>query len=426
MTTEFEISKTLLALLVLLLTVHLGGTLATRLRQPPVVGEIIGGLVLGPTLLGWALPGLHREIFLSSARTETVMSMIYNFGLILLMFLSGLEMQSQYKSEERRFVVLLGLGACLLPLGVGLGVAHTLDMESHMGTAAHPLAMTLVFAIALSITSIPVIARIFMDLGIMQTPFAKLALSVSVLDDVILYVILAIALSLVAQSHEGAGWLQSQVRDMPFAVRLCATAIANLAFVALSVFAFRPLFGLLERTLFKRTAARIPVAVLLVVPVLMTLLAIRLGVPQVLGAFCGGLAASGLSAPSAADGAALKTFSFSFFIPIYFGIVGFRLNLAEDLRLGFVLCLLAGASAIKIAASYFAAIVAGATRALATNMAVVLNARGGPCIVLASVALDAGIVNRSFYTSLIVLALATSVFAGAWLQRVLKRGDPLM
>jgi len=118
-------------------------------------------------------------------------------------------------------------------------------------------------------------------------------------------------------------------------------------------------------------------------------------------------------------------FSFGFFIPIYFAIVGLRLDLVDHFQLPFFVAFFAFACIVKGLSVYLGARISGQPGRGATNLAVALNARGGPGIVLASVALDAQIIGPDFYASLVMLAVLTSLVAGSWLERAVRRGDLL-
>ena len=122
----------------------------------------------------------------------------------------------------------------------------------------------------------------------------------------------------------------------------------------------------------------------------------------------------------------LSQVSFSFFIPIYFLIVGYRLDLQKNFSLLMFLVVLAGACIVKLLSAGLGARLAGFSGLDVWNLAIATNARGGPGIVLASVAYDAGIINAAGYTTLVLLAIVTSQAAGAWLEYVLRKGWPLL
>jgi Kef-type K+ transport system membrane component KefB len=124
--------------------------------------------------------------------------------------------------------------------------------------------------------------------------------------------------------------------------------------------------------------------------------------------------------------ASLNKVSFAVFIPVYFAVVGYQLDLTKTFSPALLTAVLVGACAIKLVSAGVGASLAGFNWRDSVNLSVALNARGGPGIVLASVAYEARIINGDFYTSLVILAVLTSQAAGAWLDHVLKRGWPLL
>jgi Kef-type K+ transport system membrane component KefB len=123
---------------------------------------------------------------------------------------------------------------------------------------------------------------------------------------------------------------------------------------------------------------------------------------------------------------AIRKVSFAVFIPIYFAIVGLKLDLVKGFSLTMLLLFLAGSCLIKVLSVSFGARLAGFRGLDVVNLALATNARGGPGIVLASVAYDAGIINATFYTTLVIVAVLTSQIAGAWLEYVMRKGWPLL
>ena len=118
--------------------------------------------------------------------------------------------------------------------------------------------------------------------------------------------------------------------------------------------------------------------------------------------------------------------SFSFFVPLYFAIVGLKLDLIRGVSLWMMAAFIGGTCVVKVLSMLLAGRIAGFRGLDLINLAITTNARGGPGIVLASVAFDAGIISSKFYTTLVVAAVLTSQFAGAWLDYVLRKGWPLM
>lgn len=422
-----DIGHLLLALTLLLGAGHTLGYAFRRLRQPPVIGEILGGLLLGPTVFGAILPEWQHAIFATTGPTATVLGAAYQLGLLFLMFCSGAEMRTNFEGSDRRTAAAITLTGTILPLAAGLAMVHWINVEPLMGPANSRSAFILVFGIAIAVTSIPVISRILADLGILETAFARIVLAAAVAEDVILYVMLSAALGLVGKGGGGSGTLAELLGlhgdTWP---GLTYHVVASVVFFVIALAAGPALFRWITGYRFNLLQRSSPTANTLLLMLTATGIAILLGVAPMLGAFVAGLAAGRVATPKAiAAREVIKSFSFAFFIPVYFTVVGLKLNLRTEFDPFFFAWFLAAACALKALSVYLGARFARESNSGAWNLAIAMNARGGPGIVLASLALDAGIVSERFYSSLVMLAIVTSLIAGSWLHMVVRKGWPL-
>lgn len=403
---------TLWLLLLLLTAAHALGALFARLRQPRVVGEILGGALLGPTVLGSALPqlGLPAD---GAPGPAVVTELAYHTGLLLLMVLSGARMHALLGPDDRRAVAWLAGVGTALPFLVTLALTAAVPLTRLQGPAASPLALALVLGIAAAVTSIPVISRIFRDLGLLETRFARLVLGVAVVEDVALWAVLAVAGALARSAQLDWGGL---------AHHLTLTGLYLL--VALLV-APRAVRWLQNRpgVALPRTG---PLGWLALVLGLYAVIADLAGVSLVFAAFFAGIALDARQEPLRRRLDGLERFAYALPIPLYFAVVGYRLDFGPGFDLPLLAALLAGACLVKLGAVLLGAALAGFRGRDALDLAIATNARGGPGIVLASVAHEAGIVNAFGYTSLVLLALVTSQAAGAWLQRAMGEERALL
>src|SRR5215475_13014375 len=209
------VAHLLAALAALILAAHTLGTLCARLRQPRVIGEIAAGLVRGPTLLGQFAPGAETWLFPPTGTTTAVLGAMYQLGLLLLLFCSGTQIRSAFRRAESRTVSWVFVTGMLLPFLAGLGLLHVLGLRSSWGPHGNAVSFLLVFAIAMAVTSIPVISKIMHDLGILDTAFARVVLGVAVAEDVVLYVILAIAVGLAQRGAAALFGLPALLRISP-------------------------------------------------------------------------------------------------------------------------------------------------------------------------------------------------------------------
>jgi Kef-type K+ transport system membrane component KefB len=417
-----DLAHVLTVLTLLLIVAHVGGQAFRSLRQPPVIGEIVGGLLLGPTLLGAVAPGLMHALF-GPGVVKNTLGVMYNLGLLALMFVVGGEIALvKPAANERRTVACVTATGLLLPLAGGLALGLALDTTALAGAHGTPTTVALVFALATAVTSVPVISRILIDLGIINTPFARSVMAVAVLEDIALYGVLAVVLGL-AQARSGHAY------GLWGAIGVTSTG-ASIAYYVLTTLVFFAVFLARGTAVFRALAAsrlnllgrQNPIAFRLSFLLGLALLCVALGINPIFGALLAGasVARSDAETPAGEEASrarvSLARFSFAFFIPLYFAIVGLSLDLSHQLDPVFFLWFLGFACTLKATSAWLGARIAGESRASSTNLAVALNARGGPGIVLATVTLNAGIISTEFFTSLVVLSIVTSEIAGAWLD----------
>jgi Kef-type K+ transport system membrane component KefB len=422
-----QLGSLVVTLLVFLTCLHGLGHLFERLHQPRLVGEILAGVLLGPFVLGRLAPGLAAALFGEHAGTDQTgpaLGFAYWLGLMLLMFVSGSGTHSLLAPENRRkTAVLLGVGTPLpFFITLALGLAALLPMQALTGPAGHPIATLLVLSIGVAVTSIPVLSRIFHDLGILHTRFASLILGFAVIEDILLWGALAMATSLVSSANPTGELVLGEA-----AAHVAAALAYTFVGLTLAPGLLRRLHAARWNFLVRTSPTAYAVLILLAYAALAGLFEINLVFAAFLAGFglVGGI--GGSERERFADTLdAITRFSFAVFIPLYFGLVGYKLGLGREFSFALLLAYLAGSSLLALLAKGLAARVAGFRGLDLLNLTVVANARGGPGIVLASVAYDAGIINGSFYTALVLTAVVTSQIAGSWLRFVLKKGWPLL
>ena len=407
-----DLTSILLLLLLLVALAQLLGHLFVRLRQPRVVGEILAGVVLGPALLG--------RFSFASRLTETVthqgnmLSFIYWLGLLLLMFLSGAETRQLFTREERNEVGWLTIVGTGIPFFLALILGRWLLRPELAGPNGNRVSLIIILAVGVAVTSVPVVSKIFADLKILHTRFARLVLGVAVLEDIGLWLALAVATAM-------AGKAVLNPRQISYHL------IATVLFFVLGLTVLPRLIKRINKSRFNVFARNAPVAYAISVLLAYCVLAGLLDVSVVFAAFLAGFAVVHKKRRLFADALeAIGKVSFAIFIPIYFAIVGLKLDLIRGFSWRMLAAFLIGSCAVKILSVGLAARLAGFRGLDTINLAITTNARGGPGIVLASVAFDAGIISSQFYTTLVIAAILTSQMAGAWLDYVLRKGWPLL
>jgi Kef-type K+ transport system membrane component KefB len=414
-----DVAHLLMALAALMTAAHAVGTAFVRIRQPRVIGELAGGLVLGPSLLGWLWPAGQTWLFPAHGATPTVLAAVNELGLLLLLFITGTEIQRVFTRGHATTVGAVFTAGTLLPFAFGLAAVRLIDQHAQWGAHANSTSFVLVFGIAMAVTSIPVISRIMHDLGILDTDFARVILSVAVLEDLVLYVVLATAIGYAGAPGIAASGLPGVLGvSGGSAADLAYHVAASLAFLAASMLAGPPAYrwlGGLRLNLIQHSS---PIAHQLTWMFAATLAALGLGLEPFFGALVAGVVVGAAEPEQSSETRAVAGFSLAFFIPIYFAMIGLRLDLTHGFSMLFFAGFAAAACAVKWGSVFAGARLAGQPAATSVHLAVAMNARGGPGIVVASTAYAAGIIDQGFYGVLVLLAILTSLAAGAWLERV--------
>jgi Kef-type K+ transport system membrane component KefB len=407
-----DLTSILFLLLLLVGLAQLLGYFFVKLRQPKVVGEILAGIVIGPALLG-RLPFVAR-LQDGGGHQANILSFVYWLGLLLLMFLSGAETRQLFTREERREVGWLTIVGTGIPFVLGLAFGPWLIGPALAGPNGNRISLIIVLAVGVAVTSVPVVSKIFADFKILHTRFARIILGVAVLEDIVLWMALAVATAM-------AGKAALDPRRMSYHL------IATVAFFALGLTIVPRIVKRINKSRFNVIAQHSPVAYAMAVLLAYCVVAGALDVSVVFAAFLAGFAVVHKKRRLFADALeSIGKVSFAFFIPVYFAIVGMKLDLVRGFSWRMIAIFLIGSCVIKILSVSLAGRCAGFRGLDLINLAITTNARGGPGIVLASVAFEAGIISPKFYTTLVLAAVITSQMAGAWLDYVLRRGWPLL
>ncbi|MEV5573200.1 cation:proton antiporter [Spirillospora sp. NPDC052269] len=390
--TDTQILRFLLALAFVVVLARVAGRVARRLGQPDVIGEMAVGILVGPTLMNGRVADL-----LFPATVRPYLTAVANLGLVVFMFVVGLELDRRTVREVGRATVGAAVGSTLVPLGLGALLGLYLAPR-HAG--GHQTGFVLFMAVATSVTAFPVLARIIGDRGMGGTLLGTVALSTAAICDVVAWTLLAA--------------VQAMVGD--------ATAWQIALTVPYVVAMFLVVGPLLRRSpLADALAARSPAALAVVlIGVLLSAAATQaLGLHFIFGAFLFGLVmprGEGNRARTAMlDGVQLSTV---LLLPAYFVLVGLKVNLAKtsmtDL-LDFGLILLT-AIAAKFGGAFLGARLQGLPTRTSALLAVLMNTRGLTELVALGVGLSMGVLDKDLYGLMVVMALVTTAMTGPALK----------
>jgi len=411
---SLELTRFFFAMVLLLFTAHSFGFLFYEAKLPRVIGEILGGLILGPTFLGYFAPGAENWVFAAFPSEGALISVISYFGLVLLMFISGFEIQRSFSRQDRRIAISFLLGATVVPFIIGVLTPYIYNFTPYSGPNGNTLSLAIIVGIGVSVTSIPVISKIFIDLRIMDTRFAKIVLAIATVEDVIQFGALAIA--------TGVGASASASLSL-----VVFTALVTVAFFAAALLGLPRMIRYTIRSRFNILIRTHPSRYALFLCFSLVAAASLLNVNIIFGAFLAGIAIGVMPEEVfTLAKAQIKSISLALFTPIYFAVVGLKLDLIHSLDIFFFLSFLIFSTALKGGGALTVGRLTKQKRLASLNLAIALNARGGPGIVLATVAFDLGLISETFFVALVLTAIITSLIAGFWLRYVKKRGWDLL
>src|SRR2546422_6699313 len=312
---NLELTRFFVALVLLLLAAHVLGFLFYEMKMPRVIGEILGGLLLGPTVLGYFTPDTQNWIFGAFPSEGKLLSLVSNLGLVLLMLVSGFEMQRSFSRADRRIATTFLVVATLVPFLSGILTPEFYNFGPYTGPNGNSLSTAIIVGIGVSVTSIPVLSKIFLDLRIMDTRFAKIVLAIATAEDVIQFAALAVATGVAGASIVSV--------NLIFTTVLTTTIFFGLSLLVLPrlvLYTHNSRFNVLIKTHPSRYALFLCFSLVAI--------ASLLNVNIVFGSFLAGMAVGTLPDETLAKARSqIKAISFATFTPAYFAIVGLKLDL---------------------------------------------------------------------------------------------------
>ncbi|MFA6238867.1 MAG: cation:proton antiporter [Bacteriovorax sp.] len=405
----------LLQLFLCLLSIQVFSPVFDKLKAPKVFAEIFAGIILGPTIFKNIFPYFYDIIFVNNKDSLIAFGGMQELGLLLLMFCSGLEVEMLAKGKEKKLSLVAGFLGVLIPFSLALNSTRFFNLESQLGENGTIDSLKYFFAISCSITSIPVISRIFIDLNLIKTKFATICLSVALIEDFILYALMAMFITIGSASTTPSYLHLLGVEKNSIWEIISHTILALVLIV--SCFKIFPVIILYLRksSILKRIFLNyLTLSILILLSV--SILSIYFGIPSFLGPFLAGIIIGKTPLQNSDHLEHIKRFSFSTFIPIFFVGIGLKLDLVQAFDFKFFTIFLIFSSIIKISGVILSCLIIKIKRSDAINFGIALNARGGPGIVLASVGLASRFINESYFVTLVLAALITSWFAGFWLN----------
>jgi Kef-type K+ transport system membrane component KefB len=380
------------------------GLATRRIRQPMVIAEIVAGIALGPSLLGWLAPDVERVLF--PASSMPLLGMLSQVGLILFMFLVGLEFDVALLRGRGHTAIAISHTSIVVPFLLGLWLARHLHAE--LAPAGVPLySFALFMGAAMSITAFPVLARILVERRLLRTKIGAIAITCAAVDDVTAWCMLAFVVSMVRASNVGDG------------VR---TTLLAIVYIALMLQVLRPLVErIAARSANREGLSQNLVAVTLVMLLLSSWATEAIGIHALFGAFIFGAIVPKQNSFAQLLADKLEDLVVVLLLPLFFAYSGLRTHIGLlDSAHAWAICAIVITAAVagKFGGSTIAARLTGLRWRDASVLGVLMNTRGLMELIVLNIGLDLGVISPALFTMMVIMALVTTFMTSPILERI--------
>ncbi|TPJ32697.1 potassium transporter [Mesorhizobium sp. B2-8-3] len=398
--------------LILLLVVGRGiGEVLEILGQPAVMGQLIGGILLGPSLLGWVWPAGERLIFAGDPSQKSMINAIAQLGVLMLLLLTGMETDLRLVRRVGRACFSISAAGVAMPFALGFVAAQFMP-ATLLAAGSERIVAGLFLGTALSISSVKIVAMVVRDMNFMRRDLGQIIVSSAIIEDTIGWVIIAITIGIATKGRIEIGSL--------------AFTIAGVA--AFMVFSFtlgrRIVFDAIRWTNDTFRSEYAVVTVILAIMGAMALITDLIGVHTVLGAFVAGILVGESPILSRHIEGQLRGIITALFMPVFFGVAGLSADLTVliDPQLALLtVALVVIASIGKFGGAFIGAEVAGMSRAEGIAVGCGMNARGSTEVIVASIGLSMGVLSHNLFTMIVTMAVITTLIMPPTLRWALRR-----
>ncbi|OHB24809.1 MAG: hypothetical protein A2X84_10520 [Desulfuromonadaceae bacterium GWC2_58_13] len=408
--THSEITALFLALGLLLATARLFGELARRFSLPAVLGEILAGILWGPTIFGTLAPEWRAFIFPRQGGGALAFDGLTTLAIVLFLLVAGMEINLSTVWRQGKVALWVALVGMSVPFSLGFAVAWwSPDLVGYQ-PGVNPLAFALFMATALSISALPIIAKILMDLNIYRSDLGVTVIAAAVLNDLLGWLVFAVVLGML-----GAG------NGMPFGHTLWLTLTFTSAMLTVVPWCIHRLLPWIQaHTSWPGGVLGFALSFCLISAAFTE----WIGIHAIFGSFLAGVALGHSSHLRERTRATIDQFVSFIFAPLFFASIGLKVNFAEHFDPLLTLTVLGLALTGKVAGSALGGRFGGLSWRDALGIGFGMSAQGTMGMILGVLALQFGLINQQVFVSLVVMALVTSLISGPMLQIILRLKKP--
>ncbi len=402
--TQNPLAILILQIIVILILSRLFAYFSQKIKQPSVIGEIIAGIVLGPSVLGALFPGIFTFIFpQSSIETLHFLSQI---GLILFMFIVGMELDVNVLKRSVGTAIMVSHASIIFPFALGVALSYFLYPDFAPAHVSF-LAFSLFIGTAMSITALPILARIIQERGLTRTKLGTLALTCGAIDDITAWGILAAVIAIV----NSGSWINASV-----------TFLLSVVYILLMIFVVQPFLKKIGKVYIAReTLSKQIVAVILIILLVSAFITELIGIHALIGAFF-----AGIIMPKTAEFKKnviekIEDLSLVLFMPLFFAFTGLRTEIGllnqPDLWIVFLIVMTVAVVG-KFAGTALAARFGGLSWEISLSLGTLMNTRGLIMLIVLNIGYDFGVISPEIFAIMVLMALLTTFMTGPVLSLI--------
>jgi len=401
-----EVLSFLIIVSVILITARILGEVCRKFKQPAVIGEILAGVILGPSLFGALFPNLFNEIFVSQPRAYGAFDGLANMGIILLMFIAGFEVDLKQIRKQGKQAASISIMGLIFPFALGFATVWFFYDKIFSAPSQNPVIPAMFFGTALSITALSVIAKILLDMDMLRSKLGNLILTAAMINDFLGWILFSIIIQLMKTGKQD-GSLSSVGMVLLF------------TFLLLTIGRWTVDKILMVANKFLSVGVMITLAVCLCL--LSAVFTEFLGVRGIFGAFLMGVVIGDSKYFPERLQQILHQFVVNIIAPLFFASIGLRVNFISNFNIEVVVIILGIACIAKIIGSGIGSRMSGLSKNESYIIAFGMNSRGSQEIVLGALALQAKIIDEPIFVGLIVMTVVTILMAGPLMKYYLNK-----
>lgn len=407
--TVHDITVLLLAVGTLLAMARILGELATRFNQPAVVGEILAGILLGPTVLGRLSPQTMSFLFPTAGNSAIALEGLTILAVVLFLLVAGIEVDLSAIFRQGKAAMTVSISGVAAPFIIGLLAAWAAPKLFGRDPQIHTNTFALFFATAMAISALPVIAKTLMDLNLYRSDLGMIVIAAAIFDDLIGWIIFAIVLGMMAPEDTGRMWISGTIG---------LTVVYIVFMLTIGRWTIHATLPWLQA---RTTWPGGVLGFAMVLALMGAAFTEWIGIHAVFGSFIAGVALGDSAHLRERTRATIEQFVSFIFAPLFFASVGLRIDFIGqfDWLLTIVVLLLATLS--KVGACGLGARYAGLPWRESLAIGFGMNARGAMGIILGLLALQYGVIGERMFVALVIMAIVTSMMSGSFMQAILRR-----